>query len=104
MSTKLPADVERRTTGSFSRLRLLVRRGFVENNVCLIHLVHAWLQLLNWPSFPQKKEKKKAVPLTDYKKREGGERKKKKKPRKTKCGKSGWTGACQSRGLMLSLI
>lgn len=47
MSTKLPADVRRSTTDSSSLLRLLVRRGFVENNVCLNHLIHVRLQLLN---------------------------------------------------------
>lgn len=42
--------------------------AFVENNVCLIHLIHARLQLLNWPaqknsSSPdglQKRERKRA--------------------------------------------
>lgn len=66
MSTKLPADVEPRASDSSSLPRLLVRRGFVENNVCLIHLIHARLQLLNWPGCAQKKP---TVPLTDYKKR-----------------------------------
>lgn len=51
MSTKLPADVEPRS----SLPRRLVRQGFAENNVCLIHLVHARLQLLNWPGSAQKK-------------------------------------------------
>lgn len=55
MSTKLPADVEPRATDSSSLPRLLVRRGFVENNVCLIHLIHARLQLLNWPGSARKK-------------------------------------------------
>lgn len=73
MSTKLPADVEPRTANSSSLPRLPVRRGFAQNNVRLIHLIHARLQLLNWPGSAQKKL---AVPLTDYKKRKGGEGKK----------------------------